>query len=80
MADVRGRKTAVACAGVLLALLASSLSPPAQAHPVGAKNGLAVECPEAVPIRDVTGGMIGEDLTVVPVSTPQAFRSRCSAY
>jgi hypothetical protein len=59
---------------VLLALLASSLSAPAQADPVGAKNGLAVECPEAVPISEVTEGMIGEGLTVVRGSTPQAFQ------
>ena len=73
MAGVRGRKTVVACAGVLLALLASSLTTPAQADPVVKKNGVAVECPEAMPVGDVTEGMIGEGLTVVRGSTPQAF-------
>ncbi|HSU34602.1 MAG TPA: hypothetical protein VLJ88_02975, partial [Propionibacteriaceae bacterium] len=59
---------------MLLALLASSSTAPAQADPVGAKNGLAVECPEAVPAADVTGGMIGQGLTVVRGSSPEPFQ------
>jgi hypothetical protein len=57
---------------VLLALLASSLTAPAQADPVGAKA--AVECPEVVPVGSVTAGMIGEGHTVVRGSTPQPFQ------
>ena len=71
MTGLRGRRTAVACSGVLLALLASSLTAPAQADPVGAKD--SVECPDVVPPSDVQAGMIGQGHTVVRGANPQPF-------
>lgn len=75
MADVRrsrGWLVPVAGAGVLLALVAGTLTTPAQADtkPVQAA---AVDCPTAVPIASVKAGLKGEGLTVVTGSTPQRF-------
>jgi len=67
-----GRKTVVASAGVLLALVGSTLSAPAQAAPPAA--AAAVECPQAYPISSVSAGLVGEGQTVVAGRTPQPFR------
>jgi hypothetical protein len=57
---------------VLLALVAGSLSAPAQAAP--APEVAAVECPTAVPRSAVVAGLVGEGLTVVTGTEPQPFR------
>lgn len=67
-----GRKSAVAGAGVLLALVGGTLTAPAQAAP--AASAAAVECPQAYPIDSVSAGVVGEGHTVVAGRTPQPFR------
>lgn len=67
-----GRRSAVASAGVLLALVGSTLSAPAQAAP--AAEAAAVECPQAYPLSAVSAGLVGEGRTVVTGRTPQPFR------
>lgn len=62
---------------MLLALVAGSLSAPAQAAPaqeVGARQAAAVECPTPVPRSAVVTGLVGEGLTVVTGTEPQPFR------
>ena len=68
-----GRKTAVASAGVLLAVVAGTLTAPARAD-VTAKAPLADPCPAPVPLSSVQAGMVGEGLTVVSGSTPVPFK------
>ena len=68
-----GRKMAVASAGVLLAVVAGTLTAPARAD-VTAKAPLADPCPAPVPLSSVQAGMVGEGLTVVSGSTPVPFK------
>ncbi|GAB2571142.1 SpoIVB peptidase S55 domain-containing protein [Microlunatus antarcticus] len=74
MADTRRhrrRLVPAAGAGVLLALVAGSMTAPAQAAPqVSAR---AVECPTAYPLASVAPGLRGEGQTVVTGTTPQPF-------
>jgi hypothetical protein len=76
MADIgwfRSRTAGVTGTGVLLALLASSVTAPAHAAPEVAPAAVGSDCPTAVPVASVTTGMTGEGLTVVTGSTPQPF-------
>lgn len=58
-------------AGVLLALLASTLTAPAHAAPAAAVA--PDQCPAPVPLASVSRGMVGQGLTVVQGSTPEPF-------
>jgi len=69
----RSRKTLGTGAGVLLALLASSLTAPAHAAPDATEAVAPDQCPAAVPLASVTRGMTGQGLTVVQGSTPEPF-------
>jgi hypothetical protein len=76
MADVgwlRSRRTVATGAGVLVALLATSLTAPAQAVPEAPSGDPATDCPAPVPMSSVVPGMTGEGLTVVRGSTPEPF-------
>src|SRR4051812_4750635 len=76
MADVswlRGRRTVATGAGVLLALLATSLTAPAHAEPEGSSGGTSTDCPAPVPMSSVVPGLMGEGRTVVRGSTPESF-------
>jgi hypothetical protein len=76
MADVgwlRSRRTVATGAGVLLALLATSLTAPAQAVPEAPSGDPGTDCPAPVPMSSVVPGMTGEGLTVVRGSTPEPF-------
>lgn len=70
----RGRLVPVVGAGTLIALVAGSLTSPAQAEIKPVQKVAAVECPVAVPMSSVKAGMTGEGLTVVTGSTPQPFK------
>lgn len=75
MADAsrwRGRRTTLVGAGVLLTLVAGSLTAPARAETAPAAEQ-AVDCPTAVPRDSIKAGLKGEGLTVVTGSTPQPF-------
>jgi hypothetical protein len=76
MADtgwLRSRRTVATGAGVLLALLATSLSAPAHAEPAGSSAGTSTDCPAPVPMSSVVPGMTGEGRTVVRGTTPESF-------
>ncbi|MFL6065872.1 MAG: SpoIVB peptidase S55 domain-containing protein [Friedmanniella sp.] len=69
----RKRRTLATGAGVLLALLATSLPGPANAVPEVSADAPATACPAPLPLASVTDGMKGDGWTVVRGSTPERF-------
>jgi SpoIVB peptidase S55 len=74
MSWLKRRRIPIVVAGMLLALVAGSLTTSAQAAPRAAAEVAPIDCPTAVPLSTVTTGMIGEGFTVVTGSTPQPFK------